>query len=55
MLKIASDMFEAVETGIVPHDLSASCDVIDHTVLARKLEHSFGVNGHVTYSAVHGD
>ena len=55
LLKIASDMFEVVETEHVvirvPLDLSTSCDAVDHIVLARKLEQSFGINDHVTYSA----
>ena len=49
LLKIADDMFEEVETGhvIIPValDLSPAFDTIDRTVLARRLEHSFGVTG----------
>ena len=49
LLKISSDMFDAVESGcvtvLVALDLSAAFDTIDHSVLIRRLQHTFGVNG----------
>ena len=48
LLKISSDMFDAVESGCVTVsvalDLSAAFDTIDHSVLIRRLQHTFGVN-----------
>ena len=49
LLKIVSDLFEATESGcatiLVSLDLSAAFDTIDHSVLERRLEHTFGVCG----------
>ena len=49
VLKIASDLFEATEsgfvTGLILLDLSAAFDTINHLVLVRILEHTFGVKG----------
>ena len=47
MLKIASDLFEGAESGcvivLVALNLSAAFDTINHLVLVRRLEHTFGV------------
>ena len=49
LLKIASDLFEAAESGcvtvLVALDLLAAFDTIDHQVLVRRLKHTFGVKG----------
>ena len=49
LLKISSDMFDAVESGcvtvLVAFDLSAAFDTIDHSVLIRRLQHTFSLNG----------
>ena len=49
LLKIASDFFEAAESGcvtaLVALDLSAAFDTIDYQVLVRRLEHMFGIKG----------
>ena len=47
LLKIAGDIFEAVESGcvtiLVALDVSAAFDTIEHSVLERRLEHTFVV------------
>ena len=49
LLKIASDLFEAAESGcvtvLVVLDLSAAFNTIDHQVLVRRLEHTFSIKG----------
>ena len=49
LLKIVNDLFEAAESGcvtvLVALDLSAAFNTIDHQVLVRRLEHTFGVKG----------
>ena len=49
LLNIASDLFDAAEsncvTVLVALDFSAAFDTIDHQVLVRRLEHTFGVKG----------
>ena len=48
LLNIVSDMFEAVDFGcatvVVALDLGVAFDTIDNSVLAMRLEHTFGVN-----------
>ena len=49
LVKIASDLFEAAESGcvtvLVALDLTQDLDTIDHLVFVRRLEHTFGVEG----------
>ena len=49
LLKMTRNLFEAAESGCVTmpvaFDLSADFDTIDHQVLVRRLEYTFGIKG----------
>ena len=44
LLKIASSLFEAAESGCVTVLVALAFDTIGHQVLVRILEHKFGLN-----------
>jgi hypothetical protein len=50
-LKVASDIFNAADTGrvtiLVLLDLSAAFDTVDHEILVRQLETTYGISGAV--------
>ena len=49
LLKVQSDIADALDRGeivlLLMLDMSAAFDTIDHSILLRRLEHSFGVTG----------
>jgi hypothetical protein len=51
MLKIASDVFDSADAGLVTVlallDLSAAFDTVDHSILMSRLELSYGFSGTV--------
>jgi len=53
ILRVLSDLLEAVDKGDVAAlallDLSAAFDTVDHDILCRRLELTFGLNGPVLF------
>ena len=49
LLKVKSDIHEALDQGfmtiLLMTDLSAAFDTIDHDIISRRFNHSFGING----------
>ena len=49
LLKVASDVFDAMDTGDVTIlallDLSAAFDTVDHDILLQRLSYSYGIGG----------
>jgi len=49
LIKVLSDIFDAADLGKVSLlgllDLSAALDTVDHDILLRRLENSFGIDG----------
>ena len=61
VLRVMSDLLEAVDSGdvaaLVRLDLSAAFDTVDHSILCRRLQVTFGLDGPVLawfHSYLHG-